>query len=209
MFRFDDKSYQVSGGLHGVGVSVVNALSEWLKATVYKDGKAYFQEYRRGVPVADVRVISGGETVERSGTVIQFMPDPEIFETTEFKFDVLSSRLRELAYLNRGLRISIHDERDLSKVAFRLDMFESLARGYLEAARGFLSTAEIDCLAFSGKLITFEIGIRFLADYLSGDVYFKTHRPGHNLDRTRTQFEMVRQMEERAEGMSAIIDRLR
>lgn len=101
------------------------------------------------------------------------------------------------------------DERDLSKVTFRLDMFESLARGYLDAARDFLSPAEVDCLAFSGKLITFEIGIRFLADYLSGDVYFKTHRSGHNLDRTRTQFEMVRQMEENAEAMSAVVARLR
>jgi len=101
------------------------------------------------------------------------------------------------------------DERDLSKVRFRLDMFESLVRGYLDAARGFLAPAEIGCLAFSGKLITFEIGIRFLADYLSGDVYFKTHRPGHNLDRTRTQFEMVRQMEEQSEAMSTVVDGLR
>ena len=101
------------------------------------------------------------------------------------------------------------DERDLSKVTFRIDMYESLARGYLDAARDFLSEAEVDCLAFSGKLITFEIGIRFLADYLSGDVYFETHRPGHNLDRTRTQFEMVRQMEARAEEMSTVVERLR
>ncbi len=119
--KFDNKSYQVSGGLHGVGVSVVNALSQWLKATVFVDGQAWFQEYRRGVPVAPVRVISGAETVEQRGTVIQFMPDPEIFETTEFRFDALSSRLRELAYLNRGLSIRVHDERDTSKREFKYD----------------------------------------------------------------------------------------
>lgn len=101
------------------------------------------------------------------------------------------------------------DERDLSKVRFQMNMYEVLVRGYLDAAGDFLTAAEIDYLAFCGKLITFEIGIRFLTDYLSGDVYFKTHRPGHNLDRTRTQFEMVRQMEEREEEMNAVVSCLR
>ena len=119
--KFDSESYKVSGGLHGVGVSVVNALSEWLKATVYKDGKAWFQEYRRGHAVEDVREISGAELVEQRGTVIQFMPDREIFETVEFNFDVLSSRLRELAYLNRGLGITIHDERDTRRNEFKYE----------------------------------------------------------------------------------------
>jgi DNA gyrase subunit B len=119
--KFDNSSYKVSGGLHGVGVSVVNALSEWLKVTVYKDGKAHFQEYRRGKPITDVRVISAGELVEQRGTVVQFMPDAEIFETTEFRFDQLSSRLRELAYLNKGLLIRIHDERDNAEREFRYD----------------------------------------------------------------------------------------
>ncbi|MCB1161853.1 MAG: DNA topoisomerase (ATP-hydrolyzing) subunit B [Candidatus Krumholzibacteriia bacterium] len=119
--KFDSESYKVSGGLHGVGVSVVNALSEWLKATVFKDGKAYFQEYARGIPTGEVRVISGAEKVEQRGTVIHFMPDSQIFETTEFSFDVLSSRLRELAYLNRGLQIRIHDERDTSKNTFKYE----------------------------------------------------------------------------------------
>ncbi|MCK5801419.1 MAG: aminoglycoside phosphotransferase family protein, partial [Lentisphaeria bacterium] len=97
------------------------------------------------------------------------------------------------------------DERDLGKVQFQLDMFESLVKGYLDAGRDFLTPAEVDLLAFSGSLITFEIGIRFLTDFLEGDVYFKTHREGHNLDRARTQFEMVRQMEEQAEAMQAIV----
>jgi Ser/Thr protein kinase RdoA (MazF antagonist) len=101
------------------------------------------------------------------------------------------------------------DERDLKKVRFQVDMFEALVQGYMEAAREFLVPAEIDQLAFCGRLITFEIGIRFLTDYLEGDVYFKTHRPGHNLDRLRTQFEMVRQMEQRAEEMERIVSRYR
>jgi DNA gyrase subunit B len=119
--KFDNKSYQVSGGLHGVGVSVVNALSEWLKVTVYKDGKAHFQEYERGAPKGEVRIISAGEEINRSGTEVHFKPDPEIFETTEFRFDMLSSRLRELAYLNRGLTIRINDDRDQTKREFHYD----------------------------------------------------------------------------------------
>jgi DNA gyrase subunit B len=119
--KFDGESYKVSGGLHGVGVSVVNALSQWLKATVFRDGKAYFQEYRRGSAVEPVRVISGAEKVEQRGTVIHFMPDDEIFDTLLYSFDTLSSRLRELAYLNRGLSIRIHDERDTSKNEFKYE----------------------------------------------------------------------------------------
>lgn len=101
------------------------------------------------------------------------------------------------------------DERDLGKVRFQLGMFDRLVHGYLDAARGFLVPAEVDRLAFCGPLITFEIGIRFLTDYLQGDVYFKTHREGHNLDRTRTQFEMVRQMEEHQDEMATIVARYR
>ncbi|MBM4118055.1 DNA topoisomerase (ATP-hydrolyzing) subunit B [bacterium] len=119
--KFDSESYKVSGGLHGVGVSVVNALSEWLRVTVFKNGKAHFQEYRRGIPAGEVRLISGAEEVTQRGTVVQFKPDPEIFETCEFSFDTLCSRLRELAYLNRGLQIRILDERDSSKNTFKYE----------------------------------------------------------------------------------------
>ncbi len=119
--KFDSESYKVSGGLHGVGVSVVNALSEWLRVTVFKNGQAHFQEYRRGIATGDVRVISGAEVVTQRGTVVQFKPDPQIFETCEFSFDTLCSRLRELAYLNRGLQIRILDERDSSKNTFKYE----------------------------------------------------------------------------------------
>ncbi|NMA42720.1 MAG: aminoglycoside phosphotransferase family protein [Oligosphaeraceae bacterium] len=97
------------------------------------------------------------------------------------------------------------DERDLSKVKFSLEYFNELVRGYLESAAEFLVPAEVELLAYSGRLITFEIGLRFLTDFLEGDVYFKVHREGHNLDRCRTQFEMVRQMEAQKEQMEAIV----
>ena len=97
------------------------------------------------------------------------------------------------------------DERDLSSVHMQFPMFEALARGYLSSAAGFLTRAEIDHLAVSGKLITFEIGIRFLADYLSGDTYFKVHREGHNLDRCRTQFKLVSSIERQEARMTALI----
>ena len=109
--KFDKASYKVSGGLHGVGVSVVNALSEWLKVEVRRDGKVYFQEYKRGVPVAKVRAI-GKTKKDDTGTIVTFMPDREIFNTTEFKFDTLAERMRELAYLNKTITIKIKDERN-------------------------------------------------------------------------------------------------
>ena len=96
------------------------------------------------------------------------------------------------------------DEKDLSKVRMQMHMFKALVNGYLEAAEDFLTKAERENLAFSGKLITFEIGLRFLTDYLSGDVYFKTHREGHNLDRTRTQFKLVESIEEQEEEMNRL-----
>jgi hypothetical protein len=104
-------------------------------------------------------------------------------------------------------RSSIEDERDLSKVLFKDEMFEALVRGYLESAGKFLNRQEVDFLAFSGPLITFEIGIRFLTDYLAGDTYFKTHREGQNLDRCRVQFKMVQEMESRRDAMEATVRR--
>src|SRR5881409_2136473 len=107
--KFDKAAYKVSGGLHGVGVSVANALSETLEMEVRRAGKVYFQRYHRGTPETPVE--ETGITSQR-GTKITFKPDPLIFETTAFSFDVLSQRLRELAFLNRGIRITIEDERD-------------------------------------------------------------------------------------------------
>lgn len=110
--KFNKDSYKVSGGLHGVGVSCVNALSEMLKAEIHRDGKIYEQSYVRGVPQAAVKEI--GDT-DISGTKITFTPDKQIFTITEFKFEILSSRLRELAFLNKGIRLSITDKREVEE----------------------------------------------------------------------------------------------
>lgn len=110
--KFDKDSYKVSGGLHGVGVSCVNALSSKLTATVKRDGKIYFQEYSIGKPLHDVKVI--GET-EETGTCVEFWPDNSIFITTEYQVDILSSRLRELAFLNKGIRLILEDKRQVDE----------------------------------------------------------------------------------------------
>jgi len=107
--KFDKQSYKVSGGLHGVGVSVVNALSEWLEVEVWRDGHVWKQHFERGLKTDDLA--RGGKTDE-TGTTVRFRPDPEIFTERRFNFDTLASRLRELAYLNRGTRIVIADERE-------------------------------------------------------------------------------------------------
>jgi DNA gyrase subunit B len=116
--KFGGEHYQVSGGLHGVGVSVVNALSLWLEVQVRRDGKIYFQRYERGKPQAEVKVI--GET-KGTGTIVTFKPDPEIFESCNFDLDTLVHRFRELAFLTRGLKIKIKDERVDKEINFHYE----------------------------------------------------------------------------------------
>jgi DNA gyrase subunit B len=113
--KFESKAYKISGGLHGVGVSVVNALSEWLDVEIKQNGYVYQQHYEKGKPITPLTVV--GKTKGR-GTKITFKPDPEIFEITEFSWDILSQRLRELAYLNKGLKITLSDERTEKKQVF-------------------------------------------------------------------------------------------
>ena len=107
--KFDNDSYKVSGGLHGVGVSVVNALSERLDLEIWRHGQVYLQSYERGAPLGNLEMTG---TTQRRGTKVTFKPDPQIFETVEYSFDTLAQRLRELAFLNGGILITIDDERD-------------------------------------------------------------------------------------------------
>jgi len=116
--KFDNKSYKVSGGLHGVGVSCVNALSEWMEVISMRNGKKYFQRYERGKPAGTVKEIGDAQ---KTGTVVTYKPDTTIFETTEYSFETLANRLRELAYLNKGLSIRLEDERTGAKEEFKFE----------------------------------------------------------------------------------------
>ena len=138
--KFDENSYKVSGGLHGVGVSVVNALSEWLEVEVRRDGKRYQQRYERGEVKSDLRVL--GETGE-AGTTVHWKPDPTVFETVDYSFDTLSQRLRELAFLNKGIRITFLDERTGKKHDFQYEGGISSFVKYLNENKTVLHPAPI------------------------------------------------------------------
>jgi DNA gyrase subunit B len=122
--KFNKDSYKVSGGLHGVGVSCVNALSTKLKAEIHRDGKIWVQEYSKGAPLGDVQIV--GDT-DMTGTFVTFKPDDTIFLTTEYKYDILAARLRELAFLNKGIKLTITDKRSIDEETneFKTDEFHS------------------------------------------------------------------------------------
>ena len=116
--KFDKDTYKVSGGLHGVGVSVVNALSSQLKMTIYQNKEVHFQEFTTGIPVEDLKVI---DTCRKTGTTIEFWPDATIFETVNFDFDILSKRFKEIAYLNSNITIELKDERINKKEVYHFE----------------------------------------------------------------------------------------
>ncbi|MCD6532006.1 DNA topoisomerase (ATP-hydrolyzing) subunit B [bacterium] len=116
--KFDKKTYKVSGGLHGVGISVVNALAEYLEVEIWRDGGVYIQKFSRGTPITK---LERRGTTTRRGTKIRFKPDPEIFEDTNFSFETLAARFRELAFLNPGVRITLTDDREDRQVSFKYD----------------------------------------------------------------------------------------
>lgn len=116
--KFGGGGYKVSGGLHGVGVSVVNALSEWLEVEVKRDGKIYRQRYERGIPVTELKVVG---TSKSTGSKVSFKPDSQVFDELEYSFDVLEHRLKELAFLNKGIRINLKDERDGTERTYQYD----------------------------------------------------------------------------------------
>jgi DNA gyrase subunit B len=147
--KFGGAGYKVSGGLHGVGVSAVNALSDWLKLEIRRHGKVYYQEYSRGIPTSELNQTGTTESGERHGTKITFHPDHEIFKNIlEFSFDQLSTKLRELAYLNSGLEIVIVDERTDRRQVFK---FEGGIATYV-ADLNANKTAVSDVIAFSGTV---------------------------------------------------------
>ncbi len=169
--KFSKDSYKVSGGLHGVGVSCVNALSDYLKAQIYREGKVFVQEYSKGKPLYPVKAV--GEA-DRTGTVITFHPDPEIFTvTTVYDYDTLASRLRELAYLNKGIRLTLTDMRapvgnndgfHVTADGYRQDVFhsESGLREFVEYLDGGAETLipEPICLE-TNKVIPIEIAMQY------------------------------------------------
>lgn len=161
--KFDKKNYKVSGGLHGVGVSVVNALSTWLEVYVHIDGKVYYQKFLRGIPEKPVAQI--GETDKR-GTIVRFQADPEIFEETVYSFDILSNRLRELAFLNKGIKISLIDER-LTQPKHIEFHFEGGLREFVEYLNKNKSPIHREVIYFSGTRdeVEIETGIQYNDGY--------------------------------------------
>jgi DNA gyrase subunit B len=223
--KFGGGGYKVSGGLHGVGSSVVNALSTTLDVKVYKDGKVHYQEFQRGAVVDDLKVI--GET-DRHGTTVHFVPDPEIFtETTIFNFDKLATRVRELAFLNRGLKISIEDKRE-EKPVLKEYHYEGGIKSYVEHLNGNKEVLFPEPIFIEGEQqdITVEVSMQYTDGYHSNILSFAnnihtyeggTHESGFKTSLTRVINDYARKQkimkendenltgEDVREGLTAVI----
>ncbi len=159
--KFDGKSYKVSGGLHGVGVSVVNALSVFCEVETWHDGILYYQSYKRGIPLHNMEERG---SKRGHGTIVRFRPDPEVFETTEFSHDVLVNHLRELAFLNKGLKIDFFDERIGKNHKFQFDGGIIEFIDYLNANKTKLHDEPIYSTATSGA-VSVEIAMQYTQSY--------------------------------------------
>ena len=159
--KFSKGAYQTSGGLHGVGVTVVNFLSEWCEVEVRRDGRVYQQEYERGVPTCEVRKI--GKT-ERAGTKTTFKPDPQIFPDTNFKYNILYKRLQELAFLNRGIKIQFRDERTNEEANFQ---YEHGILQFVEYLNRASETVHNDIIYIAGHYegVGVEVALQYSGEY--------------------------------------------
>jgi DNA gyrase subunit B len=211
--KFDKDSYKVSGGLHGVGVSVVNALSKHLRATVHRDGKVYEQEYERGKSLYPVKQI--GETTKR-GTVVTFYPDPVIFtQTVDFTYDTLSSRMRELSYLNKGITITFTDKREVDKDGnFVSEIFHSTEGlkeyvRYLDANREPIISHVISMNSEKGE-VPVEVALIYNTSYTENIFAYvnniNTHEGGTHLQGFRTG--LTRALKKYADS-SGMLDKLK
>jgi DNA gyrase subunit B len=191
--KFDSDSYKVAGGLHGVGVSVVNALSEWLEAEVYRDGMHYHFECRRGEAQGPAKEM--GPT-EKRGTVISFMPDEEIFGDAEFEYDTLLKRIREMAYLNAGLQIAFRDDRENKKELFK---FDDGIKAFIRHLNEGKEVLHKDVIYFAkddaGAMLSCEIAMQYNNGYTENVLVFAnnirnidggTHLSGFRTALTRT-----------------------
>ena len=223
--KFDGSGYKVSGGLHGVGASVVNALSTELDVTVYRDGKVHYQEFERGVPKADLKVI--GDT-EVTGTTTHFKPDPEIFtETTEYDYDTLATRVRELAFLTKGVKITIEDKRE-GKERKNDYCYEGGIKSYVEHLNRSREVIHEEPVYIEGSKdgITVEVALQYNDSYTSNIYSFAnnihtyeggTHEAGFKTGLTRVINDYARRNgvfkesdpnlsgEDVREGLTAII----
>lgn len=215
--KFDNKSYRISGGLHGVGVSVVNALSEWLEVVICRDGKVHTQQYRRGIPESDVYV---GNDCSKSGTKVYFKPDKKVFKDINFNFDTLSTRLRELAFLNKGVCIEIIDQRNKEDIKEHNFRFDGGIKSFVKYINRAKTTLHKEPIYFEDKKEEFEaeIAIEYNEKYTENIFAFVnnvntveggTHLIGFKSGLTRTINDFIKRSNKIKNKLSLVGDDVR